>query len=442
MSFRSSSSLWSSVPGTSASFKQQRAGGGYRAASLHGEGRSEMSRVSSVSLRGGGGFGKGGGISLAAAGSFSSGSAAQNEKQTMQNLNDRLATYLDKVRALETSNSSLELEIRQFYEKNSVISRDLTPYWVTIGDLRDQIYGLITDNSRLMLQMDNSKLAADDFKVKFESELGIRMSVERDINGLRTMLDDMTLDKSQLETQIEGLKEELIYIRKNHEDELKSLRSQMSGTVSVDIQSTDSIDLVTVLAEVRKQYEDMVKKNQSEVEEWYKQQCLIMQKEVVVNIEALNAEKSEISQLRQTLQGLEMEMQSQLSLLSSLEGTLRETELRYADERNRLQATVSNLETELVDIRSKIQHHVNEYSDLLNIKCRLEMEIATYRRLLEGEGQGSQITQTTKDIKQITVKEEVKVPVTTTKRRVVTMVEDRVNGQLVSQRMEEIEVDD
>ncbi|XP_069489044.1 keratin, type I cytoskeletal 47 kDa-like [Ambystoma mexicanum] len=327
-------------------------------------------------------------------GSFSIGDGllAGGEKQTMQNLNDRLATYLDKVRALEEANTDLENKIKAWYEKHrpggalGASGYDYSKYYPIMEDLKKQIIATTIDNASVVLQIDNARLAADDFRLKFENEHILRQSVEADINGLRRVYDELTLAKLDLENQCESLAEELALLKKNHETEMKDSSGTVAGEVNVEMNAAPGTNLLRVLNDMRSQYEALADKNRRDAEEQFLHKSQELKKEISLHIEAGQSSKSEISDLRRTLQGLEIELQAQLAMKKSLEDTLAETEGRYCMQLSQIQAMIGGLEEELAQIRHDIANQTAEYEQLLDIKTRLEREIETYRRLLDGDG--------------------------------------------------------
>ncbi|KAM4750682.1 keratin, type I cytoskeletal 50 kDa-like [Anableps anableps] len=307
-----------------------------------------------------------------------------NEKVMLQNLNERLASYLEKVHKLEKENDRLDKQIREWYTSKTVISHDYSAYMATIAELQNKIQGATMLNSKIYLEIDNSKLAADDFKMKFENELSMRQTVEGDIAGLRRVLDDLNLTRMDLESQYESLKDELIILKKNHEEELNLLRTQMSGKVNVTVESP-SVDLSQIMTEIREHYEALIVKNRKDLELWYQNKITSEQKVVQEQSTSLEAFRLEIKELKSSLQTLQIEQKSSLSMKSSLEATLRETQQRYAIQLAGLQEVVTDLEAQLSSLNANIRENKMKYGTLLDLKTRLEAEIVEYRRLLDGE---------------------------------------------------------
>ncbi|XP_054449749.1 keratin, type I cuticular Ha3-I [Pteronotus mesoamericanus] len=317
---------------------------------------------------------------------FCEGSFNGSEKETMQFLNDRLASYLEKVRQLERENAELECRIQErCQQQEPLMCPSYQSYFRTIEELQQKILCSKAENARLVVQIDNAKLASDDFRTKYETELGLRQLVESDINSLRRILDELTLCKSDLEAQVESLREELLCLKQNHEQEVNTLRCQIGDRLNVEVDAAPTVDLNRVLNETRCQYEAMVETNRRDVEEWFANQTQELNKQVVSSSEQLQTCQAEIIELRRTVNALEIELQAQHNLRDSLENTLTETEARYSSQLAQVQCMVTNVESQLAEIRGDLERQNQEYQVLLDVRARLECEINTYRGLLESE---------------------------------------------------------
>lgn len=373
--------------------------GSYRPSSAAFGGSSNFSFSSTASSGGGfgGGYGFGMGGSGSGGGGFGSSSAfgggdniflGTNEKLTMQNLNDRLAAYLENVHRLEKENARLEQAIRDIYSQaisgtGGPAAHDYSPLQKEIDELQDKVVLCKVGATELLTKIDNAKLAADDFRQKHDSEKCLRMGVEADVNGLMRVHDDLGLAKSELQIQIESLNEELDYLKKNHEEEMNIASSGISGQVNVELDAAPSTNLLEEMDAYRKQCETALEQARLEGDRLFNERAKDIKEKAVESQEALTSHKTEISDLRRGLQALEIEYQSQLARKASLEATLGETESRYGVLIQEIQMKINNLEDQIADIRAQIECQAQDYQMAMDVKQRLEKEIATYRGLLE-----------------------------------------------------------
>ncbi|XP_070695933.1 keratin, type I cytoskeletal 18-like [Pempheris klunzingeri] len=349
-------------------------------------GRGTRISTATYSTRVGSSFGGGYDYQSMSSGSTSGNLSIGNEKVTMQHLNDRLANYLETVRSLEKANGALEIKIREVIEKRGPLEgRDYGKYNAIITDLRAKIFDMIKGNAHLAISLDNARLASDDFRVKMEYEISMRQTVEADVARLRKLLDDTNVIRLHLESDIESLREELINLKKNHELDVAELRAQITQVgVQVDVDAPKGQDLTRIMEEMREKYEKITLKNQAELKAWHESQITEVQVQVTESTSALKEATSVVTETRRRYQALDIELQSAFSLKASLEATLRDIEMRYNMEVEKYNVIILKLQQELTQIRTDIQQNSREYELLLNIKVKLEAEIAEYRRLLDG----------------------------------------------------------
>nr|XP_002719186.1 keratin, type I cytoskeletal 23 [Oryctolagus cuniculus] len=349
-----------------------------------------------------------------------------NGKETMQNLNDRLASYLDKVRALEEANTDLENRILQWHQQREPGSKkDYSQYEENISHLQEQIVDGKLTNAQIVVLIDNARMAMDDFSLKYENEHSFKKDLEIKVEGLRKTLDNLTIVTTDLEQEVEGMRKELILMKKHHEQEMEEQHVPQDFKVNVKVASTPGEDLTKVLEDMRQEYEFIIKKKHQELDAWFKEQSAAVSQEAA-SPAAVQSSHSDIHELRRTFQALEIDLQAQHNRKSALESMLSETQSRYSCQLRDMQQVISHYEEELMQLRRDLERQNNEYKVLLGIKTHLEKEITTYRQLLEGDGRG-----TTEESESSVKASEVS--------KIKAITQETINGRIVHSQVNEIQ---
>ncbi|XP_004633793.1 keratin, type I cytoskeletal 23 [Octodon degus] len=347
-------------------------------------------------------------------------------KETMQNLNNRLASYLDKVRALEAANQKLESRILQWHQdRDSGSKKDYSQYEESISHLQEQIVDGKVANAHILVLIDNARMAVDDFNLKYENERSLKKDLEIEVEALRKTLDDLTIVTTDLEQEVEGMRKELILMKKQHEQELEGQSMPNDFKVSVKVDATPGGDLLKVLEDMRQEYEVIMKKQHQDLDAWFRERAAAVSQEVAIPA-AVQGHQGDAHELKRTFQALEIDLQAQHSRKSALENMLLETQSRYSCRLRDMQQIISHHEEELLQLRHDLERQSNEYKVLLGIKMHLEKEINTYRQLLEGDGTGAMEE----------AKSSTKVPAAP---KIKAIMQESVNGRVVLSQVNEIQ---
>ncbi|XP_020514165.2 neurofilament light polypeptide [Labrus bergylta] len=308
------------------------------------------------------------------------------ERGQLQDLNDRFAGFIERVRDLEQQNRALEAELMLLRQRHTEPSRLRALYEQEARALRAAVDEARAEQQAALGQRERLEQTLTALQGRYEEEVLAREAAEGRLMDVRGQADQASLAKAELEKSIETLLEELAFLKRIHESEVAELQAQVQLGVQVAVESEAATpDLSGALRDIRSQYERLASRNMQAAEEWFRGKVGSMTETVAQHSDAVRSSKDEAGEYRRQLQTRLLEIDACRGLNESLEKQLNEMEEKHSAEIAAMQDTIGELESELGGTKQEMAHYLKEYQDLLNVKMALDIEIAAYRKLLEGE---------------------------------------------------------
>ncbi|XP_034268927.1 keratin, type II cytoskeletal 7-like [Pantherophis guttatus] len=311
----------------------------------------------------------------------------EEEREQIKTLNDKFVSFIDKVKHLEQQNKLLETKWNCLQQQEPVEKANIQPLFENYTTcLKHQLQRLLKEREQLQLEQSKFQDMVEEFKSRYEEEINHRLGAENNFVLLKKDVDVGYSNKVDLEVKVESLRQELNFIRCVFEAEIESLQAANAETsVIVSMDNSRVLDMDGIIHSVRSQYEEIAQKSKDEVNALYENKYKELQNTWGHCCNNLSNGRHEIQDLTRMVQRRKSEVESTKKQIDALQTSIADDEQRGESALKDAKLKLTEVENNLQSSKDELARLLRDYQNLLNLKLPLDIEIAMYKSLLEGE---------------------------------------------------------
>jgi len=351
----------------------------------------------------------------------------EREKRDLQELNDRFASYIERVRFLEADNKrlqsiidvlkvkfeKLEETLKEMYEaeleqarktidettkakaevelKVARLEEELADYKRRYEDEARE-HAITKENIPKLERAISERDAQIDFLTKnvdaLERELarlkGEIARLQRDLSDAKTAADAEIVARIELESMVQSKDDEINFLKNMYEEKIRQLMDLNFD--SEDYRAMFSNELALALRDIRAEYDAILEAQKgADNDSWYKAKFNEMMLTSQRSGNELAGAKDEVKKARAKYAELQKEIMQLRAQNAALEERVAALEAELDEQAKLHRMAIDERDAEIEKLRAQLAAQILELKELMDSKLALDAEIATYRRLLQGE---------------------------------------------------------
>lgn len=349
-------------------------------------------------------------------------------------MNDRLAVYIDRVKSLEEMNTKLTAEITLIKSRTQTeVESVKSSFESELADARRLLDETAKEKAREQMENRKNAALAEDYKKKLDKEVAAHKKtddalkaalrkisdkeahlavVNQEAKNLEAVvqesrkecqelndslasakyaLEQETLTRVDLENKLQSKEEELSFKKEMYNKEILEIRSQLQSVESQHIRIESDTKhryegiLTEKLQELRDLYDTEAKQYRDETDSLYSSKYDELQRVSAKDVEELATIREEKRTLSTTVENLRSELNQLQSKNESLVLRIEDLEKLRASDQARADEAIASRDGQIRELRKRMDSALKDYEDLMGVKTALDLEILTYRKMLEGE---------------------------------------------------------